>query len=119
MNRTLAKALIEKGVIRAASEVDAKYQGLHLGGINTSELVGTFILKRAYESEKKGIYFDVASIIDGKPYRIMVEDIVKIDGMDMERVAAIYNLDIEGNPQRAAKRRGRRPKNWVPEDDFF
>jgi hypothetical protein len=55
--------------------------------------------------------FTCASTIDGQRKVIPGSAIVRIDGMDPERLAANFNLTPEGVSVKVGKRRGRKPKN--------
>lgn len=112
MKVELARALLERNVIRKETEITARYKAPYMGGRDYAQLVGDFLIQRAVKTQDR-VLFDATDVSQGRSYRIACEDVLRIDGMDMKRFAKIYNLTEDGTPTKAAKRRGRRPKNWV------
>ena len=52
-------------------------------------------------------------------HRIGAADVVKVDGMNIDRIAEIYNFDEDGNDVTVTKkRRGRKPKQKVEEEEI-
>ena len=105
----MAKKLIEKGAIRQGTVFEASYKTNGLSCVNNSVIVGEFILITA-KASPEGVIFEA---LDEKniPRRINTADVTSLDGMDVARVAAIYNLADEGSEVKTAKRRGRKPKS--------
>jgi hypothetical protein len=116
LNHILAEVLIDKGVLKAETEVDAFYTTLDIDGITHHKSSGTFCIKRAYKSETGKITFDLASTIDGRLFKISAEDITAIDGMAPSRIAAVYNIRGDGSKQNVGKKRGRKPKIRTTEE---
>lgn len=112
MKVELARALLERNVIRKETEVTARYRAPYIGGIDYAHLVGNFLIQRAVKAADR-VLFDVTDLEQGRQHRIPCEDVLRIDGMDLKRLSKIYNLTEDGTPTKPSKRRGRRPKNWV------
>ncbi len=109
MNRDLVQKLIERGAIKARTEIEAHYRGVDLSGAPMARVRGNFIILAARAIGDQ-IIFDGFSTEDGRKQRILSEDIINIDGMDIERFASIYGLSLSGEVLRQGKRRGRKPK---------
>lgn len=110
MHANLLKALIERNVIRARTEIDADYRGVDLAGDLLVRATGTFMILSVQETDT-GHVFDCASTIDGRRQRIPGSAIVRIDGMCPTRLGLNFDLSAEGVPLVVGKRRGRKPKN--------
>ena len=109
MKTELVQKLIEKGAIKQRTEIEAFFKGIDLSGARMARVRGNFIVLGARAAEGV-ISFDGLSTIDGKRERFLAEDILMIDGMDPERFANIYGLNMEGETLVQGKRRGRKPK---------
>ena len=96
-------ALIQKGVIHQDSEINANYKGIDLSGSAYLKYNGIFTITDILENEDK-IIFNVSSIEDGAPRQISSEDITKIDGMEISRIANVYGL----HPNSKKRKKGRR-----------
>jgi hypothetical protein len=116
LNHNLAQVLLERSIIKAETEVDALYTSMDIDGITTRKSSGTFMVRRAYKSETGLISFELASIRDGSRVRVLADDIIKIDGMAPERIAAVYNIRGDGSKQNVGKKRGRKPKVRTAEE---
>lgn len=109
MNRDLVQKLIEKGAIRARTEMEAHYNGVDISGARLARVRGNFIVIAAKAIGDK-IAFDGVSTDDGAKQNFLAEDIIAIDGMDPERFANIYGMNEFGEILRQGKRRGRKSK---------
>lgn len=109
MHPRLLAQLIERGVIRPRSEVEAVYLGRDLGGNSLVRLNGTFLVLEVL-STPEGYVLDCANTLDGRRRRLPGEAVLRIDGMTPERMGANFALSIEGEPLKVGKRRGRKPK---------
>lgn len=109
MNPTLTSRLIEKGIIRINTEVDAYYNGIDMAGIAQARTPGNFTIQGA---KKKGdtFIFEVRNTIDGSKRTVDCREVTLIDGMDPARFAEIYGLTEDGVEVKQGKRRGRKPK---------
>ena len=47
----------------------------------------------------------------GRPYKMDFERVEQIDGMDLSRYAAVYNIKPDGSTRSTGKKRGRKPKS--------
>lgn len=110
MHPKLLAQLIERGVIRPRSEVDATYLGRDLGGNSLVRQTGTFLVMEVL-STSDGYVLDCANTLDGRRRRLPGEAVLKIDGMTPERMGANFALSEDGEPMKVGKRRGRKPKN--------
>ncbi len=110
MNPTLTAKLIEKGVLRFNTEIDAFYNGIDIAGVAQARTPGNFTIVGA--RKKEGVFlFEVRNTIDGSKRVISSDDVNMIDGMEPERFAEIYGLTEEGVDIKQGKRRGRKPKD--------
>lgn len=117
MNKDLAKALINKGVLVKDTAIVAEYQANMLGGIQTTKLKDIFLFQEVREYNGEEI------VVVYKPHKatlhaITFEDIEAIDGMDPVRLAGIYGIKEDGSDKKVKMdpitglpvRRGRKPK---------
>ncbi len=121
MHEILLRKLIDKDYFKAGTEVDATYRGVDLSGQPIHIFEETYTVARIMETRKtKRILIDIHSTRDGRPVRIAVDNIIKIDGMTPERFAENYMITTDGDDiLPTGARRGRRPNNWTPENDRF
>lgn len=110
MNLNLVRKLIETGVIRQQTEIEAYYVGADMAGVRNTKVLGTFFIQGVRLNETAGtVIFDAISTKNGSKKTIRNEDVVSIDGMDLTRLAANYNFDAEGGHVPEPTRRGRKP----------
>lgn len=110
MNLQLVRKLIETGVIRQQTEIEASYVGVDIAGVRNAKVTGTFFVQSVRINEKTGqVIFDTISTKNGAKRTIVNEDVVSIDGMDLSRLAANYNFDDIGGHVPEPTRRGRKP----------
>ena len=109
MNPTLTAKLIEKGVIRFNTEIDAYYNGIDIAGVAQARTPGNFTIVGA-RKKADSFLFEVRNTIDGSRRIITCEEVNLVDGMEPERFAEIYGLTAEGVEIKQGKRRGRKPK---------
>lgn len=114
MNTQLTAKLIEKGVIRINTEIDAYYTGFDIAGVAAAPTPGNFTIVGARKKAQSFI-FEVRNTTDGSRRTVMAEDVQMIDGMEPDRFAEIYGLTPEGQEVKQGKRRGRKPKNQKAE----
>lgn len=108
----LALALIQKGILRHNTEIDAAYKGVDLSGAAIASVRGNFIITSAKQTPSD-IIFETRDTSDGSKRSIKCTDVYMIDGMDPSRFAGIYGLNETGDPIKQAARRGRKPKAKV------
>lgn len=110
MNLNLVRKLIETGVIRQQTEIEAYYVGVDMAGVRNAKVLGTFFVEGIRLNEKTGtVIFDTISTKNGAKKTIVNADVVSIDGMDLIRLAANYNFDAVGGHVPEPTRRGRKP----------
>jgi hypothetical protein len=109
MHYNLAEALVNKGVIKYDTEVEAKCITADLSGIKQIEVISNFLVKRVIKQINGEIVFDL-SHQDGRRCKIKAENVITIDGMDPSRIATVYNLKADGSEKTTGKKRGRKPK---------
>lgn len=110
MNLTLVRKLIETGVIREHTEIEAKYTGVDIAGVRNAKMTGTFFVQGVRINQTTGtIIFDTISTKNGDKKTILNEDVISIDGMDLTRLASNYNFDDAGGHVPEPTRRGRKP----------
>lgn len=105
MNNSLALKLIEKGVIRQGTVFTAIYLTHGLSCVSNARVSGFFVVERAGILPDKNVVIHTGQSSANRCF--MADDIVNIDGMDIERLAKIYNLTTDGKDIIQGKRRGR------------
>lgn len=110
MNLSLVRKLIETGVIRQQTEIEAFYVGVDMAGVRNARVKSSFFVQGVRLIEATGtVIFDAVSTLNGSKVTIRNADVISIDGMDLERLAANYNLDLAGGHVPEPTRRGRKP----------
>lgn len=119
MEEVLLRKLISANYFKVATELDANVKGRSLDGQQVHRFNEPFTVTGLFESKKTGrLVIQLASLRDGCAVRIDCADITGIDGMTPERFAENYMIAPDGTDIKVVgKRRGRRPKNWNPEND--
>lgn len=112
MSPSLTSRLIEKGIIRINTEVDAYYNGYDMAGVAQARTPGNFTIQGAKKTADTFI-FEVRNTIDGSQRKIDCREVNMIDGMEPVRFAEIYGLTEDGAEIKQGKRRGRKPKARV------
>lgn len=115
MNLTsdLTDLLIQKGLIKVNTEIDADYMAYDIAGVKNARTPGNFMIMGA---KKKGdtFVFEGRSTVDGSRHQIDCRDVRQIDGMSPNRFAETYGLTVKGDKIKEGKRRGRKPKETSP-----
>lgn len=117
MDSKLAAALVNKGVLPAGTEVRAKHKAMGLGSVNNVIVTSDFSITGAVVREDGKVVFKLADLRSGAPSSVFAEAVEEIDGMDPVRFASVYNITEDGGKAILGKRRGRKPKNRVIEDE--
>lgn len=117
MDNKLAEALFNKGVLPAGTEVRARHKAMGLGSVDTVLVTNYFSITGSVVKEDGRVMFKLADTRSGKPAIVYAEAIDEIDGMDPVRFANVYNITADGGKAVLGKRRGRKPKNRVIEED--
>jgi len=114
MNISLVRKLVSNGIIRQNTEIDAYYMGVDISGCPIARTRGTFFIRNVKINERTStIIFDTVSTVDGLPKTIFSNDVKRVDGMPIDRLAGIYGISGIGEAINQGKRRGRRPKAKV------
>ena len=103
MQRNLAEALINKGVMQPGTLLYGKTQAVGLG--QNLQMVPLELMMEEYHEQ----YFSCRDRL-GKSYTMRIEDVQEVDGMDPARLASIFNIRADGTDKAAGKKRGRKPK---------
>ena len=106
LKQSLAEALIERGILNTNSRIYARCPVLAMGSSPTEKILPLSVTKIIYEEGTIKIHCVHTS---GRRYSIPCEEINNIDGMAPERLAAAYDIKIDGN-KNSGKKRGRKPK---------
>jgi len=85
---------IKQGFIRVNSEIDARYKPNYIGGDKINNKIGNFII-RLIQEDKDDYIFICASTYDGSKEIIRGADIIRIDGMTIERMEVSTIIDSE------------------------
>jgi hypothetical protein len=118
MNESLLQTLIDRKLINGNTEIDIWYHRLDLSGKSNIPVNGTFMVCNIGSKDNHPV-ISGRSVVDGSISRFVNDQIIAIDGMDPERFASIYNIGPDGGPMKQKKKRGRKPKDWKPEDDII
>jgi hypothetical protein len=94
--KDLITSLIVKKAIIQDSEIEVKSDA------------GT---KKLFIKQINRTFFNCIDIKDGKPLNCDFRNIVKIDGMRLDRIAKLYNVNLDGSFIPKGKKRGRKAKN--------
>lgn len=110
MHLRLAKRLIEKGAIRAGSEIEALYEAQGHFGCVGGKLTGQFTVVGARVASDGNVLFLARGHKTATTLRIPCGDVLLVDGMAPSRLASSTNLTLRGEDIPEGKRRGRPPK---------
>lgn len=108
MLEKLAHIFVERGIINSDTKVESEYYAKDLSGTNRLKLKDTFLVERVLRKNEKLILEVIR--YDGFKTYVEAKDVLKIDGMEPERLAYVYNLKPDGTPRRLGKKRGRKSK---------
>lgn len=122
MGEILVKSLIERNIISEDTVITAIFPAKSLG--DTIHMQGEFVFEKL--SELNGIeYIQAFRPANQIRYRLLLNNITKVDGMGLNRLASIYGLKSDGTTK-AQKidpitgqpiRRGRKPKRFKENND--
>jgi hypothetical protein len=110
MHDLLAEIFIQKGIIKYNTAVTANYIAEQFGGLLKLETQTEFTVIRAIKLEDGTLVFDLKQVQDNQKYRVPASAICKIEGMDPNRIASVYNLKPDGSEKTIGRKRGRKPK---------
>ncbi len=103
MKKQLAEALLNNGIIKPGTLLYGHTQTSGLG--QTLQLVP---LELMMENFDRDVFYCRDRI--GKKYKMHVNDVTEVDGMDPLRLASVFNIKPDGQNKTAGKKRGRKPK---------
>jgi hypothetical protein len=106
MNPVLAKAFVERGVIRQGTVLEAYQSAKGLSCVCDAYTEGRYVVLSASSSDG-WVYFRVASSAT-EQHKIRCDYVTAIDGMAIERVAAAHHLRLDGQSAGYGVRRGRK-----------
>lgn len=103
MQKNLAEALINKGIMKPGTLLYGKTETAGLG--QTLQMVPLELMMENYD----GTIFSCRDRL-GKQYTMHVDNVQEVDGMEPARLASVYNIKANGENKTAGKKRGRKPK---------
>lgn len=99
MSQIIAR-LMERNAIHIDTELSVK-----MG----KELHRVLVLSPVYNTVNPKLA--CASVVDGQRVLVNMADIRLVDGMTVERIAKLYNVNLDGTAKPIPSKRGRKPKN--------
>ena len=104
MHQSLVKSLMLRNVIKEKTQFEVSYIKRSLNGnfVNVTDNVSL--------NEIKKEYFSCYSVKSGVNINVNSDQILKIDGMSADRLAVLFNLNMDGTEKPKGKKRGRKPK---------
>lgn len=108
METNLAKVLVQRGVIRQGTVLEAIQSAKGLSCVCDSYTESRYVVLGASATDD-WVFFQVASSKTER-HRVRCDYITGIDGMAIERVAAAHQLHTDGSPIVPTSRRGRTRK---------
>jgi hypothetical protein len=110
MNSNLAHVLLTRGVIRQGTVIDLYHNVRGLSCSCNATVMGSFVIVGARLRDHTWMVFDTLDH-EQNPCQIQAEQIIKIDGMLVERIAISHNLTLTGGELARRSQRGRRKKS--------
>ena len=104
MNKALIETLLDKKIIGESTLVYGKVNTIGLG--HTPQMVAMELMILAKQGDK----FICRDRL-GRRYKMEFERIEKMDGMELDRFASVYNIKPDGSSKAQGKKRGRKPKS--------
>lgn len=105
----LISALIEQNAISKDNVVTATYT-VRDGVGRTLQRTGQFGIVH-FERTDTAISFTLQHVIEKSKIKVDDDNIIAIDGMELERYADVYDLNVDGSKKKMGKKRGRKPKS--------
>lgn len=104
MKKTLAEALLNKGIMQPGTLLYGRTQSYGLG--QSLQMVPIELMMENFDGE-------IFSCRDrlGREYTMHVDNVQEVDGMDPTRLASIFNIKADGSAKAPGKKRGRKPKS--------
>ena len=91
MDKKLGDTLIQRKIVREESEIEAWYKANEFGG-GYFDQKGLFTINSIENLSNGKVCFHARSNIDGKWYDFDYSNIIKIDGMEPEKLANAYGI---------------------------
>jgi hypothetical protein len=113
MKQSLAKVLIDRGIINNTTRIIAYCPITAMGNMPAYSSI-PLTVNRIIE-ENQTIKFHTESKT-GRRYSVPCEEITLVDGMDPERLAAAYDIKPDGNLRPSGAKRGRKPKQIIVDE---
>lgn len=109
MTERLISALIEKEAFVTDTIFTASYTSQDVFGRIFSK-TGDFKLQRVIKQQTNTLLELVILESSGLIVKAESDSIQMIDGMDLQRFADIYDLEMDGTHKKTGRKRGRKPK---------
>jgi hypothetical protein len=109
MHANFAHVLVARGIIRMGTVLDAYHQVKGLSCARSAQVITPFIVGKACKTSDARIVFDALDP-DYHVQRVDSDQVVRVDGMALSRLASAQNLTLEGVELSVRVRRGRRKK---------
>lgn len=108
MNQLIC-ALIERNAITKDNVVTATYT-VRDGVGRTLTKTGNFGIIH-FEQTDANIHFTLQHVVEKNKIKVVDDNIIAIDGMDLARYAEVYDINADGSDKKVGKKRGRKPKS--------
>jgi hypothetical protein len=117
MKISLAKALIERGIINNRTRIIARCPIVGLGNMPAEADLALNVDRAVFED---GTIKFLSTAKSGRRYSVPCEKVEEVDGMAPERLAAAYDIKSDGSKKTEGKKRGRKPKvNISSEEETY
>ena len=107
MKITLAKALIDRGIINTTTRIVATCPITAMGNMPAYDSIPLTVTRIVVE---EGTIKFQSESKSGRRYSVPCEEVDIVDGMAPERLAAAYDIKSDGLLKLNGKKRGRKPK---------
>jgi hypothetical protein len=114
MKVTLANALINRGLMNPGVRLIAECPIPALGYAPATERL-TLTLERIVDDQ--GVMKFITSHRSGRRYSVPCDKVITIDGMAPVRLAAAYDIKADGINRSGGKKRGRKPRINILEQE--
>ena len=110
MYNTLAKTLINKGLITQNTELEG--MALTSDTFHGSDAkIQNYVRVQNFKTTTNSVTFHCTDIHGRGFYAMSSDDVWEIEGMEPKRFAQCYNLKEDGSYKKPGKKRGRKSKN--------
>ena len=108
MNNEFVKVLFERNILSINSKIIANYKGYTLDGSEIPSR-GELLVKQI-DNTKQGYMIYATPLFGQTRYKVDIQDVLEIDGMDPLRLGRVFNINSDGSPRAEGRKRGRKPK---------